>query len=31
VELAGMIGHSTAELAPDARRPVVHADDLVAV
>ncbi|BBX11343.1 MAG: glutamate 5-kinase [Mycolicibacter algericus] len=30
-ELAAMIGHSTAELAPDARRPVVHADDLVAV
>ncbi|MEZ0381697.1 glutamate 5-kinase [Mycobacterium sp. pW045] len=30
-ELAAMIGRSTAELAPDARRPVVHADDLVAV
>lgn len=30
-ELTAMIGHSTAELAPDARRPVVHADDLVAV
>lgn len=30
-ELGAMIGHSTAELAPDARRPVVHADDLVAV
>ncbi|MFL0180522.1 glutamate 5-kinase [Mycobacterium sp. SMC-15] len=30
-ELDAMIGHSTAELAPDARRPVVHADDLVAV
>lgn len=30
-ELDAMIGHSTGELAPDARRPVVHADDLVAV
>lgn len=30
-ELEAMIGRSTAELAPDARRPVVHADDLVAV
>jgi glutamate 5-kinase len=30
-ELAAMVGHSTAELAPDARRPVVHADDLVAL
>ncbi|BBY35007.1 glutamate 5-kinase [Mycolicibacter minnesotensis] len=30
-ELDAMIGRSTAELAPDARRPVVHADDLVAV
>ena len=31
VELAAMIGRSTTDLAPDARRPVVHADDLVAV
>ncbi|MBS9533394.1 glutamate 5-kinase [Mycobacterium sp. M1] len=30
-ELATMIGRSTADLPPDARRPVVHADDLVAV
>lgn len=30
-ELDAMIGRSTAELAPDARRPVVHADDLVAL
>ena len=30
-ELAGMLGKSTSDLAPDARRPVVHADDLVAV
>lgn len=30
-ELVGMAGRSTADLAPDARRPVVHADDLVAV
>jgi len=29
-ELAGMIGHSTSELAPELRRPAVHADDLVA-
>ncbi|MBY6676194.1 glutamate 5-kinase [Rhodococcus sp. BP-149] len=28
-ELAGMIGRSTGDLAPEARRPVVHADDLV--
>ncbi|MGV0626701.1 glutamate 5-kinase [Mycolicibacter minnesotensis] len=31
LELDTMIGRSTGELAPDARRPVVHADDLVAV
>ncbi|MBY6437003.1 glutamate 5-kinase [Rhodococcus kroppenstedtii] len=30
-ELVGMLGKSTSDLAPDARRPVVHADDLVAV
>ncbi|WP_192830014.1 glutamate 5-kinase [Mycobacterium sp. UM_Kg1] len=30
-ELDAMIGRSTADLAPDARRPVVHADDLVAL
>ncbi len=30
-ELATMIGRSTAELPADERRPVVHADDLVAV
>lgn len=31
VEPAAMIGHPTAEPAPDARRPAVHAGDLVAV
>ena len=30
-ELAAMIGRSTSELAPELRRPAVHADDLVAV
>jgi glutamate 5-kinase len=30
-ELAGMIGRSTSELPAELRRPVVHADDLVAV
>jgi glutamate 5-kinase len=30
-ELAAMIGRSTADLPADLRRPVVHADDLVAV
>ena len=30
-ELDTMIGHCTADLGPDARRPVVHADDLVAL
>lgn len=30
VELAGMIGRSTGDLAPEFRRPAVHADDLVA-
>ncbi len=29
-ELATMIGRSTADLAPELRRPAVHADDLVA-
>ncbi|MBD8505670.1 glutamate 5-kinase [Hoyosella sp. G463] len=29
-ELAGMLGRSTAELSPELRRPVIHADDLVA-
>jgi glutamate 5-kinase len=30
-ELATMMGRSTSELAPELRRPAVHADDLVAV
>jgi len=30
-ELAAMIGRSTPELAPELRRPAVHADDLVAL
>lgn len=30
-EIARMAGHSTSTLSPDARRPVIHADDLVAV
>lgn len=30
-ELVGMIGRSTADLPADARRPVVHADDLVPI
>jgi glutamate 5-kinase len=29
-ELAGMFGRSTSELPAELRRPVVHADDLVA-
>lgn len=28
-EITGMLGQSTADLAPELRRPVVHADDLV--
>ncbi|GAA4404434.1 glutamate 5-kinase [Tsukamurella soli] len=31
LELAGIVGQATADLPPDLRRPVVHADDLVPV